>query len=85
MDKDLKRIDKPLETFIKAQIKNQSEETKMYFDNIHLSPLKVNNFVINIPVQHLLEYKILCIWNQTINIGYWPGLENLILFNCLFC
>jgi hypothetical protein len=68
MHKDLKRIDKPLKTIIEAQIKNQSEETKLYFNNIHLSPLKVNNFIINIPVQHLLKYKTFCILDQTTNI-----------------
>jgi len=41
MDTDLEQIQKPLATIIKAQIDTPSGETEMFFDNIHLSPLKV--------------------------------------------
>lgn len=41
MDKDLQYIEKSLQTIIKAQIDAPSGATNMYFDNIHLSPLKV--------------------------------------------
>ena len=41
MDSDIKRITKPLDTIIHAQSDNTSGETKIYFDNLHLSPLKV--------------------------------------------
>ena len=42
MNEDLKRIDKPLETLIRGESEdNTSEKTKIYFDNLHLSPLKV--------------------------------------------
>jgi hypothetical protein len=41
MDADLKRISNPLETFMKEETDNASKETKIYFDNLHLSPLKV--------------------------------------------
>lgn len=43
MDADLEQIKKPLSMIIKAQIDSPSGETEMYFDNIHLSPLKVWN------------------------------------------
>jgi hypothetical protein len=41
MDADLEQIKKPLDMIIKAQIDSPSGETEMFFDNIHLSPLKV--------------------------------------------
>jgi hypothetical protein len=41
MDTDLEQIQKPLAAIIKAQIESPSNETEMFFDNIHLSPLKV--------------------------------------------
>ena len=41
MDADLEQIQKPLDTIIKSQIGTSSGETEMFFDNIHLSPLKV--------------------------------------------
>ena len=47
MDADLEQIKKPLDVIIKAQIDTPSGETKMYFDNIHLSPLKVRILVRN--------------------------------------
>ncbi len=41
MDTDLEQIQKPLNAIIKAQTDTPSGETEMYFDNLHLSPLKV--------------------------------------------
>ena len=41
MDADLEYINKSLDTILKAQIDTPVEETEMFFDNIHLSPLKV--------------------------------------------
>jgi hypothetical protein len=41
MDTDLEQIQKPLSAIIKAQTDSPTGETEMYFDNIHLSPLKV--------------------------------------------
>jgi hypothetical protein len=41
MNTDLEQIEKPLSTIIKAQIDSPTGDTEMYFDNIHLSPLKV--------------------------------------------
>ncbi|CAF4350898.1 unnamed protein product, partial [Adineta steineri] len=40
MDLDLKRIDKPLETILKGETNKGLQETQIYFDNLHLSPLK---------------------------------------------
>jgi hypothetical protein len=45
MDTDLEQIQKPLAAIIKAQVDTPSGETEMFFDNIHLSPLKVLSFV----------------------------------------
>jgi hypothetical protein len=44
MDTDLEQIQKPLAAIIKTQIESPSNETEMFFDNIHLSPLKVFPF-----------------------------------------
>lgn len=41
MDTDLEQIRKALPEIIKNQIESPTGETEMYFDNIHLSPLKV--------------------------------------------
>lgn len=43
MDTDLEQIDKPLSVIIKSQTETPSGETEMFFDNIHLSPLKVRS------------------------------------------
>lgn len=43
MDTDLEQIDKPLSAIIKEQTETPTGETQMFFDNIHLSPLKVTN------------------------------------------
>ncbi|CAF1065734.1 unnamed protein product [Adineta steineri] len=42
MDLDLKRIDKPLETILKGETNKGLQETQIYFDNLHLSPLKIH-------------------------------------------
>jgi len=41
MDTDLEQIKKPLAAIIKAQTDSPSGETEMFFDDLHLSPLKV--------------------------------------------
>ncbi|CAF4608864.1 unnamed protein product [Rotaria sp. Silwood1] len=41
MDTDLEHIQKSLQAIIKVQTDTPMGETRMYFDNIHLSPLKV--------------------------------------------
>jgi hypothetical protein len=46
MDTDLEQIQKPLAAIIKAQIDTPSGETEMFFDYIHLSPLKVFPFAL---------------------------------------
>lgn len=42
MKKDLEYIQRSLQSLVKAQIDSPSNETPMYFDHIHLSPLKVS-------------------------------------------
>jgi len=42
MDKDLEHIDKSLRVSIQTQTDTSISETQMYFDHIHLSPLKVS-------------------------------------------
>ena len=42
MDEDLAMIRKPLKVIIRNKIEVPSGETEMHFDNIHLSPFKVN-------------------------------------------
>jgi hypothetical protein len=44
MDADLKRLSNPLERIMKGENSNSSNEQKLSFDNLHLSPLKVNLF-----------------------------------------
>lgn len=45
MSTDLDQIHKPLDVIIKRQIESSSSETEMYFDTIHLSPLKVDDIL----------------------------------------
>ncbi len=45
MKDDLERLVNPLEKLVKGQIDEQSGETKIYFDNLHLSLLKVKKIV----------------------------------------
>ena len=47
MESDLKRLKNPLETLVKGETDNASQETKVYFDNLHLSPLKVTFSISN--------------------------------------
>ncbi|CAF1279009.1 unnamed protein product [Rotaria magnacalcarata] len=42
MHTDLEQVQKPLSALIKAQIDSPSGETEMFFDNIHLSPIKIS-------------------------------------------
>ncbi|CAF1170061.1 unnamed protein product [Rotaria sordida] len=42
MDSDLKRIHKPLKAITEAQSNSLPAEPKIYFDNMHLSPLKIH-------------------------------------------
>ncbi len=46
MDTDLEYVHQSLRAIIKTQTDTPTGETQMYFDNIHLSPLKV--FVSNL-------------------------------------
>ncbi len=45
MKDDLERLVNPLEKLVKGQRDEQSGETKIYFDNLHLSLLKVKKIV----------------------------------------
>jgi hypothetical protein len=42
MADDLKRLRNPFEDSMKEAKEDAAEQTKIYFDNLHLSPLKVN-------------------------------------------
>ena len=44
MESDLKRIERPLAILSNEGTDNTSQETKIYFNDLHLSPLKVNFF-----------------------------------------
>ncbi|CAF3586652.1 unnamed protein product [Adineta steineri] len=72
MDSDLEYIKKPLDLIIKAQIDTPTGETQMYFDRIHLSPLKIHvSFSMHgqNPSEELLaEYPIVGFLLQTLNI-----------------
>jgi hypothetical protein len=41
MDGDLKHLLNPLERILQGQNENSDEESRIYFDNLHLSPLKM--------------------------------------------
>jgi len=41
MKSDLKRIERPLAQLSNEGTDSTSQETKIYFDNLHLSPFKV--------------------------------------------
>lgn len=54
----MKNRSNSLETLIRAETDNTSRETKIYFDNLHLSPLKVNiligiNKIKNVTVEQI--------------------------------
>ncbi|UJR24151.1 hypothetical protein I4U23_027117 [Adineta vaga] len=42
MESDLKRVERPLSILSNEGTDNTSQETKIYFDNLHLSPLKIH-------------------------------------------
>ncbi|CAF0945953.1 unnamed protein product [Adineta ricciae] len=73
MDADLEQIKKPLDVILKAQIDTPSGETKMYFDNIHLSPLKIHvSFSMHgaKPTDELLaEYPLVGFLLRTLNVA----------------
>jgi len=45
MKDDLERLKNPLEKFVENETNDQSGETKIYFDNLHFSPLKVKQLI----------------------------------------
>ncbi|CAF4257432.1 unnamed protein product, partial [Rotaria sp. Silwood2] len=73
MNTDLEQIQKPLNAIIKAQIESPSGETEMFFDNIHLSPLKIHvSFSMHgsNPSEELLaEYPLVGFLLQTLNVA----------------
>ncbi|CAF3861922.1 unnamed protein product, partial [Adineta steineri] len=42
MNKDFRNLKKSFEQLVESQIEDEPDETKIYFDSIHLSPLKVH-------------------------------------------
>ncbi|CAF4190264.1 unnamed protein product [Rotaria sp. Silwood2] len=73
MNSDLEQIRKPFDTIIKSQIDSPSGETEMFFDNIHLSPLKIHvSFSMHgsNPSKELLnEYPLVGFLLQTLNVA----------------
>ncbi|CAF3939022.1 unnamed protein product [Rotaria sp. Silwood2] len=73
MNTDLEQIQKPLHDIINAQIESPSGETEMFFDNIHLSPLKIHvSFSMHgsNPSEELLaEYPLVGFLLQTLNVA----------------
>ena len=73
MDADIEQVKKPLQTIIKAQIDTPTGEAEMFFDNIHLSPLKIHvSFSMHgaKPTDELLaEYPLVGFLLQTLNIA----------------
>ncbi|UJR35157.1 hypothetical protein I4U23_027926 [Adineta vaga] len=73
MDTDLEQIKKPLNLIIKAQTESPSGETEMYFDNIHLSPLKIHvSFSMHgskASEELLAEYPLVAFLLQTLNVA----------------
>ncbi|CAF1457697.1 unnamed protein product, partial [Rotaria sp. Silwood1] len=73
MNPDLKRIDKPLETLFKGETDNASGESKIYFDNLHLSPLKIHvSFSMHgakASEQLLAEYPMVDFLLQILNVA----------------
>jgi hypothetical protein len=57
MTTDLEHIHKSLQAIIKTQIDFPTGETQMFFDNIHLSPLKV--FISRLNKIFQLDFSIL--------------------------
>ncbi|CAF1245225.1 unnamed protein product [Adineta ricciae] len=73
MDTDLEQIQKPLDAIIKAQTESPSGDTEMYFDNIHLSPLKIHvSFSMHgskASEELLAEYPLVAFLLQTLNVA----------------
>ncbi|CAF2913787.1 unnamed protein product, partial [Rotaria sp. Silwood2] len=73
MNPDLKRIDKPLETLFKGETDDASGESKIYFDDLHLSPLKIHvSFSMHgakASEQLLAEYPIVDFLLQILNVA----------------
>ncbi|CAF3681386.1 unnamed protein product [Rotaria sordida] len=72
MSSDLEQIRKSLDIIIKSQIDSPSGETEMFFDNIHLSPLKIHvSFSMhgsNSSEKLLNEYPLVGFLLQTLNV-----------------
>ncbi|CAF1260195.1 unnamed protein product [Adineta steineri] len=73
MDTDLEQIQKPLDAIIKALTDSPTGETEMYFDNIHLSPLKIHvSFSMHGSKSSqvlLAEYPLVAFLLQTLNVA----------------
>ncbi|CAF4656530.1 unnamed protein product [Rotaria sp. Silwood1] len=73
MSSDLEQIQKPFDAIIKSQIDSPSGEIEMFFDNIHLSPLKIHvSFSMHgsNPSEELLnEYPLVGFLLQTLNVA----------------
>ncbi|UJR10669.1 hypothetical protein I4U23_014864 [Adineta vaga] len=73
MNSDLEQIKQSLDQIIKAQIDTPSGDTEMYFDSIHLSPLKIHvSFSMHgkNPSEELLaEYPLVGFLLQTLNVA----------------
>ena len=54
MDTDIEHIQKSLRTIIKVQTDSSTSQIQIYFDNIHLSPLKVSYFKISYRILQLI-------------------------------
>ncbi|CAF4341982.1 unnamed protein product, partial [Adineta steineri] len=73
MDTDLEQIQKPLDAIIKALTDSPTGETEMYFDKIHLSPLKIHvSFSMHGSKSSqvlLAEYPLVAFLLQTLNVA----------------
>ncbi|CAF4314530.1 unnamed protein product, partial [Adineta steineri] len=73
MDTDLEQIQKPLDAIIKALTYSPTGETEMYFDKIHLSPLKIYvSFSMHGSKSSqvlLAEYPLVAFLLQTLNVA----------------
>ena len=73
MTTDFDRLKNPLERYGNGQTDNQSVQTKIYFDNLHLSPLKIHvSFSMHgakASEQLLAEYPIVAFILQILNVA----------------
>ncbi|CAF4006334.1 unnamed protein product, partial [Adineta steineri] len=73
MDTDLEQIQKPLDAINKALTDSPTGETEMYFDNIHLSPLKIHvSFSMHgskASQELLAEYPLVAFLLQALNVA----------------